>query len=248
MVIINDDPPLISAVKTNDTPAVKRLLASTATDVNATDSEGRSALYHAVRLNRKFIAERLIVDPSVDLNLRSKAGWTPFAGTLMLGDADLAQKFLDTGQGKESTVKLLLDLPGVDANDADTGNWTALSYAVGHGHAGVTKLLLAAKGVNPEPKDAKDGTTPIFTACEQGYTDILRQLLAAPGVDVTARSVTGDTLLHVAALNGQDEVVRILLATGKMDVDVKDDKGRTAREVAVQSESVEVVALLEGRA
>ncbi|KAK0622760.1 hypothetical protein B0T14DRAFT_564182 [Immersiella caudata] len=46
---------------------------------------------------REFVVS-LIANSSVDLNFRSKACWTPFAGTIMLGDDDLAQEFLATGR------------------------------------------------------------------------------------------------------------------------------------------------------
>ena len=44
-------------------------------------------------------------------------------------------------------------------------------------------MLLSVDGIEPN-RAAKDGQTPLSTACQNGHVDVVRLLLALPGIDV----------------------------------------------------------------
>ena len=59
----------------------------------------------------------------------------------------------------------------------------------------------------------KDGFTPLFTASENGYADVV-ELLLAKGADVNKAALDGQSPLFVAAEAGHGEMVARLLAAG----------------------------------
>ena len=221
-------PPLIAAVTKGDETTVKLLLTSDTSSINSRDSDGRTPLFHAVRVKKHDgIFHLLLAKPTIDVAAKENKGWSALTDAATLGLESLAKTLLATGkidvnakandsrtplsyaagEGHEAVVKLLFSVPGIDINAADPENWTPLTYAVGHGHAEVVRLLLAVEGIDPDPKD--DGWTPLCTACEQGYVDIVRQLLATRAVDVNVMTKDG-TPLDIASHYGWDEIVKML--------------------------------------
>jgi ankyrin repeat protein len=59
-------------------------------------------------------------------------------------------------------------------------------------------------------------------ACEHGYADVVRLLLARPGIDVNARDGDGEAPLSEACEHGREAVVRLLLAHPGIDVNARD--------------------------
>ena len=77
-----------------------------------------------------------------------------------------------------------------------------------------------------------------------GQAEVVRQLLAAPGIDVNTVNDKGYTALMVAAETGFTEAVRQLLAAPGIDVNTVNDKGYTALMYATEEGWDEVVMQL----
>lgn len=70
--------------------------------------------------------------------------------------------------------------------------------------------------------------TPLFAACQLGYSDIVTILMGRKNIDVNAgwfEKSRADTVtpIYIAAQNGYHEIVAMLLRHAK----IKPDKGRT---------------------
>lgn len=76
-------------------------------------------------------------------------------------------------------------------------------------------------------------TTPLFGACQLGYTQEVKLLLNA-GVDVDPETYAGCTPLHVASQEGNFEIVKLLLAAGA-DIHRKNKYGNTPLQVVKKS-------------
>ncbi len=56
------------------------------------------------------------------------------------------------------------------------------------------------------------GRTPLHVAVERGRPEIVRELLATPGININACDINGQTPLHYAVAGGWHEIVAMLLA------------------------------------
>ena len=124
-------------------------------NVNAADSEGRTALVFAAFNGHSKILLKLL-EAGANLELRDSMGRTP----LMYGS---------TGPFPEA-VKILLD-QGADPNAVDSDeHFTALMHAAAEGHLEVVKVLLA-NGADPHLKDI-DGDDAASFARQSGHVEV----------------------------------------------------------------------------
>ncbi len=110
------------------------------------------------------------------------------------------------------------------------GKSCPLFYAIRDGkEAAVTQLLAAGADVNAWHKN----DTPLIAAILFGRVNIVKQLLATPGIDVnkTTRE-TADTPLHKAAWKGSRQIIPLLLAVPGIDVNAKNAAGDTPLKLA----------------
>ena len=81
----------------------------------------------------------------------------------------------------------------------------ALIDAVRRGRAAAVAALLAANA-NVNQAD-NEGTTPLYSACQEGHTEIATKLLAA-NPELTPADKNGATPLFIACKNGCESSVR----------------------------------------
>lgn len=163
-----------------------KLLISYGANVNATDSDGRTALWHAGSVDSHFLMEVLLkngarVDPR-----DSPTGMTPLAFASCYGNLKAVRTLLDCEANTETRdnhgrtpltaaaycfnyhcAKALLEA-GADVNAVDHDLMTPLAWAVrdaekrfspGYGRPDTTIKLLLDTGANMDAPD-KDGNTP----------------------------------------------------------------------------------------
>ena len=116
--------------------------------------------------------------------------------------------------GLQDLMAYLLEL-GVETNSTDSNGETPLSWAAGHGHIEVVKLLLLQDGVDADSKDQRS-RTPLSWAAENGHIEVVKLLLQS-GVEADSKDQRGRTPLSKAAENGHEEVVDLLLARDDVD-------------------------------
>ena len=71
-------------------------------------------------------------------------------------------------------------------------------------------MLLSTDGILVN-EARKDGATPLFIACQEGYLEVVRMLLSVEGIDPNLALGNGCTPLIIASYLGRADVVEILL-------------------------------------
>ena len=86
--------------------------------------------------------------------------------------------------------------------------------------------------------------TPLAMAAEQCRTEIVRQFLNVPGVNVNESGSHQETALHLAIMSKNIQTVNLLLAQDGILVDTRSETGRTPLSLAVSGGDAEIVRLL----
>ncbi len=152
-------------------------------DVNATDREGRSAIWYAARDGRTpMVAELLAAKAKV--NAADRSGITALAAAAAGGHAPVVKALLAAGAS--------IDLRSKEGT-------SALGAAAGAGHAEVVQVLLAQKAA----VDATDqfGNTPLLLAARAGHEGICRMLLTA-GASTRIRNSDRLSAVQMAEMRG----------------------------------------------
>jgi uncharacterized protein len=177
-----------------DWAAVSAQITSKA-DLNATQTDGATALHWAAYHDKAEIVESLL-KAGAKADLKNRYGITP----LLIGCQN----------GHESIVRALL-AAGANANASQLGGEEAIMIASRTGKASVVKALLE-KGARIESHD-RSGQNSLMWAAAAGNTEVV-ELLIQHGADVKQRLDSGFTPLLFAAREGKIETVKKLLQLG----------------------------------
>ncbi|MGF1647983.1 MAG: ankyrin repeat domain-containing protein [Kineosporiaceae bacterium] len=129
-------------------------------------------------------------------------------------------------------------------NDAHT----PLLVAARDGHAEIVEVLCAA-GADVNATEPTFGAVPLHKATYNGHADIVRILVAQPGIDLDRQGITnGYTPLHDALWHGYADCARVLVEAGAR-LDVRGHDGKTPLQVARESFGpvLSVVSLITDR-
>ncbi len=139
---------------------------------------------------------------------------------------ELRKAFREGGVGALTTVQKLFKEAGIDVSC-----WTPEMIAVRKHLILMLEELLSLKNpdgslaVNINQSDA-DGITPLLAACELRFYEMIKKLLAVPGIDVNQANNKGETPLLVACKRSPCAVIE-LLAVPDIDVNKADNNGET---------------------
>jgi len=157
------------AAMRHDNAEVRRLLEA-GFDVNASQSDGATALHWAAYHRDASLAE-LLLDAGVDPSIANRNGSTPL--------------WLASNQGDVDVINVLLKA-GADANEELPLGRRPLMLAARSGVEEAARVLLDA-GADPNASESERGTTALMQAADQGHADVMK-LLIANGADVAATS------------------------------------------------------------
>jgi hypothetical protein len=157
--------------------------------------------------------------------------------------------FLDAAyNGREADIETMLRDPGLDVNQCDLYDQTALYLASHNGHAGIVKKLLANPRTNVNALN-KYGWTALHTAGHRQREDVVQLLLNDARTDVNNPAFCNCTVLITAASRGDYTFLRQLIKCGKfVDLDIREEcsgNRRTALELSRALEYVRFSELLE---
>lgn len=216
---LEDFPPLHKYVIAGREEGIAEEIKNTS-DVNATDSEGYSALQWA-----SLLGENSAVKSLLQAGAKINVGTTPAVHQAAL-------------TGNLEGVTLLL-ASGADINQRDSAGRTLLASSAFAGKTNVVQMLLE-RGVDPNPSDHY-GTTPLMFAAEKGHVDAVEWLLLR-GADPNRHNFEGDTALLLAA-NKHTAVGKLLLQHGA-DPNCISRQGKTALLAAALGGNIQMLRAL----
>ena len=198
--------PLMIAAAADARDAASRLIRGGA-DIRAKDTNGASALHHAVAHGSVRTAE-LLLERGADIDSADRLGDTPLHRAARQNDR---------------TAVLFLLERGALADAADASGGTPLHHAAWSAAADAVRLLLE-KGADPGVRDDR-GDTPLHLAAAREAWKTAGLLLER-GADIESRNARGMTPLQRAAWADARGTATLLLDRGA-NVDARDADGAT---------------------
>ena len=173
------------AVEVDNASTVATLLAR-GFDPNAPDEKGQQALYLALRGDALKVAEVLLAQPTLKIDMHNSAGETALMMAALRGQTEWARRLIERGAAVHKN------------------GWSPLHYAATGPTTPLVALLLdrgaAIEAASP------NGTTPLMMAAQYG-TEASVELLLARGADVRARNDRGLMAVDFARLGGREALV-----------------------------------------
>ena len=189
------DTALIRAATAGNLEIVNALLKGRA-DVNTKNKNGFGALSRALSHNHEEVAQTLIAQPEVDLNVTGANGASVLIVYVLRDREDVAKKLLERG---------------VNVNLQDVDGDTALHASVKTGNINLLRLLLT-KGAGVNTRNKMEAT-PLMWAGGYGQDEAARILLEN-GADPKLKDAQGRTSADWADDNRHHELGDWLRAKG----------------------------------
>jgi len=198
---------------------------------------GITALHDATEF-ADLMTVRVLLKHKVDVDAVTSAGVSALHIAAKHGHVDIVAELLLHG----AKIDVL-------ANDAKGSSICPLLYAVENNHlAVVAKLRDAGANVNVgQSYCGRKQVTCLHLAAMRQNIEMVRHLLAVPGIDVNACDSDNATALHIAARGGFVDVTELLIQHG-VDVNIGMSSGQssnqTALHCAVRYRHVELACML----
>ncbi|KAJ5533409.1 hypothetical protein N7494_009961 [Penicillium frequentans] len=228
------DAPLLSSVKRlngqQSVLTVDSLLLHSELDVNISDSNGQTALWHAVNRGHYDLVKLLLRQSDLRLNDPDRYGVTPLARA--------------AERPVLSVLELLLEQRHLCINSQSTHTLPPLWSACRAGNSPAVKALLRLRSVQANQR-GPTGTTPLQVAVHSNHLSIVSLLLRQRNmVDINARGRQQWTAIFFAASNGHVAMTETLLKHPEINLNLVDDQGRTPLWWAEHGQHSRVVNLL----
>ena len=146
-------------------------------------------------------------------------------------------------------VARLLASPKVNVNAATPMGLFPLSIACLRGGLGIVQALLQSELHSDRlliDRRINGLAAPLFSACSQGFADIIGAFLSHGGVDINMIDENGFSALHVACECNQPSAVSALLESDHINVNICGEYGHTPLHVASRWGCTEIVRTLLG--
>jgi len=160
--------PLIEAVKSRNTTALRALLAQKS-NVNVTEPDGTTALHWAANQGDATAVD-LLLKAGATVKARNRYGATPFGLAVTEGHAAVIERLLQAGEDPHAVV------------NGDP----VLMLAARSGRVDAVKALLA-RGADVNVKESIYGQTALIWAAAAGQSAVVKTLVEAGG-DIKARN------------------------------------------------------------
>ncbi|KAL3531268.1 hypothetical protein ACH5RR_010590 [Cinchona calisaya] len=191
-------------------------------DVNVTDFQGKTPLYHAI-LGKHSPTTMYLLENGADVTKSSNKGYTPLHYAAEKGSKEFLKLLISKGAelranseagtplhcaaayGNKEALKFLLEL-NADPSSASPLHFSPLLLSILAESFECMELLLKA---GADPNASSMDLTPLCYAASEAEEEMIRHLLKA-GADPNIADPSGITPLEHAALNGFSKVVMLL--------------------------------------
>lgn len=142
-------------------------------------------------------------------------------------------------------IKLLMDVPHIDADVQNAHGYTPLHEAARRGHLEAVKELTGNPSVYVDVNlMANTAGTPLHLSCMKGRLGVTRHLLTLPEIDVNIQDGNGWAPIHELARGGHLADMKLLTSLQDIDVDIETNSGDTALDLAKSHRRDEIVKYL----
>ena len=218
---------LLAAQNNNNSLLVKAIEDSA--NINATTSEGVSALMFTVDNNNEGMA-RYLIREGIDVNLVPDNGITALLAAVRANAFDLSELLIREGAD-------------VMAKDHELGR-TALHFAVAAGYFEMCDMLLYYN-VDPKIKD-NNGLDALSLAVFTGNSELVA-LLLFNGADINTRDNSGNTPFLNACYLGYDQLAHALIDSGASLYATNNFNLNAMQLAAIQNQAMVINTLIELR-
>lgn len=218
-----------------DMKSIRTLLEHGA-NPNIIDREGFSPFLSVLssecfKVNDRYeMATLMMMQGKVDLNHCTEQGWTPI--------------YLATRWNDIRILELLFsNMPNFDINTREYNGKTALYLAAFDQNVSVVRYLLE-KGADISIAEGIGGSNPIHVACTLDDLDALTSLLSFDcSRAIIARTVAGQTPLHLTALYSHPRLAAAILAHD-INPDITNGEGQTPLVIAIMHDYIGIAEVL----
>lgn len=205
----NDANAFIDAVKTENYNKIRQLVEENK-DINATNSDGQTALHIAVEQKSVNTVKLILNFPQTDPNVADAFGITPLHIACKNVQADARKQNAEDESTPEFIIaKTLIEDERINFDVKDKAELTPLNILTYIGYYRLIKLMVNKKA----NLDLKTYTTPLCIAAEAGQLKITK-LLLKNNAKVSAQDHKGFTPLHYACKNNDLEMAKLLMRYG----------------------------------
>lgn len=219
--------------------------------LEAVNTHGESALYIAIEKGHEDVANLLIAEPLLDVNLPCKRGETqeitPLNFAIAREEVCIVQKLLTRDDistnsidkhgwsivhwaafvGDPRIMEAVVGIPGIDLNCPNPSGVPPLITVAYNGNlASLVALLDAGANINVFEQDPGQRGTALMRAADADYIAIVHELLKRR-IDWEATDLENRNAVHSAAINGSLRSLSALLDVPKIDMNLQDVYGNT---------------------
>ncbi|KAG4256796.1 hypothetical protein FPRO03_03806 [Fusarium proliferatum] len=238
---------LLSAAKYGHIHVVRVLLEAKETNVNLKDDEGWTPLMWAINYRHNGIV-KLLLAHGADVDIRDRAGMSPFDFATRYGQFEVAKLIMQTGRAdvnrpdldgltplhqaarwKQDDITQLILKTGVAKVNARVG-WQdpAYSWVIRYSSCSTLKLMF---DLYDDKLCIQDCTQTILATdkewADKDWVDKLKIVLRSRKIDVNLGDDKGETILHKAVKKRSYRIIKELLATENAPTNSRDSRGLT---------------------
>lgn len=239
---------------------IVRLLVENGAEIDATNSEDRTALLGATNNGHKAVVAYLL-ENGADIHRGNNNRSTPIHTAALHGFVEIVQLLIDSGADLKrpnnfgwtplhlcydhpETAQLLLK-SGADLNSVTQDGSTPLYLAAYNDCPEVVKVLLAFDPVmeNTLNEDLEEGNNSALIAAISGGSAEVTRLLLEAGANIDPENSHKIIPLHYAVIRNDCEILRVLMEYNPK-VDTVDDDGDTPLNCISSISSVTIAKIL----
>ncbi|KAL7936011.1 ankyrin repeat-containing domain protein [Trichoderma chlorosporum] len=181
--------------------------------INIPGIRDATPLYMAVQQNMTEIV-RILLEKGADPNITASGGWSPLQAHIVS----------DSLESPKAEICDLLISSNANVNHRTDGLETALHLAIERRNEYAMKALLE-KGADPNLAN-NNGLTPFHLSFDHGLTKSMLVHSKADSIDLTRKTRSWLTSMHLAIMKSESETVRLMLHKGV------DFKAKTIQELS----------------